>query len=91
MSLDTTRGRTQPRSRGHMIALLCLDRPPDAATCLRPVMGLRLDKVVAPDKFYRIIRRAIALCEYRISPNLRLAFSIGGIGKLPHSRHWRAS
>jgi len=43
----------------------------------------------APDA--GIIRRAIALCEYRISPNLRLAFSIGGIGKLPHSRHWRVS
>jgi hypothetical protein len=33
----------------------------------------------------RITRWAIALCEYRTSPNLRLAFSIGGIGGLPHS------
>jgi hypothetical protein len=41
--------------------------------------------------FWRIIRRAIALCEYRISPNLRLAFSRGVIGKLPHSPHWRVS
>jgi hypothetical protein len=37
------------------------------------------------------IRWTIALCGYRISQNLCLAFLIGATGKIPHSGHWRVS
>src|SRR5260221_3347093 len=39
----------------------------------------------------RIIRLAIALFGYRTLPSLVLAFSKGGIGKLPPLRHWLGS
>jgi hypothetical protein len=63
------------------------------AVKLRVVAGLALlqKNFRQPLKSVGYARRSIALCGYRTSPSLRLAFSTGGIGKFLHSRHWRVS
>ena len=43
------------------------------------------------DRLLRIIQDAIGRYEYRISQRPRLAFSAGGIGKLPRSGNWLVS